>query len=405
MPMKHGFLADYFEGFGYKILKPVEINPQVSNEHEFNGIDSFKKILGSGKQYLDCRVIYLSDYEDDIVEDAVTLTWYNARENDPDRNEYRLYYPDSDCFLKAKSEDLMVLCKNTNTVYSALTMFISKAGDTISNQLLWLFGISAKSMTTSGRTEKVNTEKSLNYFSNLILSKIGIMPKEQDDSLLDKVLKKFPDGFPKTVDFSEFARSFISDLLPHDDPDTALIEYLDYEERLFRVFEKFFVEKKLKAGFNGVDDFIRFSLSVQNRRKSRAGYSLENHLKFIFDVLAIKYSYNVTTENKSRPDFIFPSISEYRDNTFPYLKLTMLGVKTTCKDRWRQVLTEAERIPQKHLCTLEPSISEFQTNEMISHQLQLVVPAPIVSTYNAKQQTWLMTVSDFISLARKKQNI
>jgi len=403
--MKHGFLADYFEGFGYKILKPVEINPQVSNEHEFNGIDSFKKILGSGKQYLDCRVIYLSDYEDDIVEDAVTLTWYNARENDPDRNEYRLYYPDSDCFLKAKSEDLMVLCKNTNTVYSALTMFISKAGDTISNQLLWLFGISAKSMTTSGRTEKVNTEKSLNYFSNLILSKIGIMPKEQDDSLLDKVLKKFPDGFPKTVDFSEFARSFISDLLPHDDPDTALIEYLDYEERLFRVFEKFFVEKKLKAGFNGVDDFIRFSLSVQNRRKSRAGYSLENHLKFIFDVLAIKYSYNVTTENKSRPDFIFPSISEYRDNTFPYLKLTMLGVKTTCKDRWRQVLTEAERIPQKHLCTLEPSISEFQTNEMISHQLQLVVPAPIVSTYNAKQQTWLMTVSDFISLARKKQNI
>jgi len=83
----------------------------------------------------------------------------------------------------------------------------------------------------------------------------------------------------------------------------------------------------------------------------------------------------------------------------------MLGVKTTCKDRWRQVLTEAERIPRKHLCTLEPSISEAQTTEMISHQLQLVVPASIVSTYNSKQQPWLMTVSDFISLARERQNI
>ena len=405
MGVKHGFLADYFEGFGYKILKPVEIDPEVSHEHEFNGINSFKEILGSAKRYLPCRVIYLTDDEDDIVEDMITLTWYDARNNHPTRTEYRLYYPESDCFSKAKPEDLLVVCKNMNTADSALTMFISKAGDTISNQLSWLFGISAETITTTGRAEKIGTEKSLTYFSNLILSKVGIIPKEQDDSLLDKILEQFPGGFPKTVDFSEFSRSFVPDILPHDNPDAALIEYLDYEEHLFRIFEKFFVEKKLKSGFSDVNDFISFSLSVQNRRKSRAGYALENHLKFIFDALKIKYSYNEITENKSRPDFIFPGISEYRDKTFRPLNLTMLGVKTTCKDRWRQVLTEAERIPRKHLCTLEPSISEAQTIEMISHQLQLVVPASIVSTYNAKQQTWLMTVSDFISLAGERQNI
>ena len=405
MAVKHGFLADYFEGFGYKILKPVEIDPEVSHEHEFNGINSFKEILGSAKQYLPCRVVYLTDDEDDIVEDMITLTWYDARDNHPTRTEYRLYYPESDCFSKAKPEDLLVVCKNINTADSALTMFIAKAGDTISNQLSWLFGISAETITTTGRTQKIGTEKSLNYFSNLILSKVGIIPKEQDDSLLDKILEQFPDGFPKTVDFSEFSRSFVLDILPHDDPDAALIEYLDYEEHLFRIFEKFFVEKKLKSGFSDVDDFIRFSLSVQNRRKSRAGYALENHLKFIFDALKIKYSYNEITENKSRPDFIFPGISEYRDKTFRPLNLIMLGVKTTCKDRWRQVLTEAERISRKHLCTLEPGISEAQTVEMISHQLQLVVPASIVSTYNAKQQTWLMTVSDFILLAGERQNI
>ena len=404
MAVKHGFLADYFEGFGYKILKPVEIDPKVSHEHEFNGINSFKEILGSERQKLSCRVIYLTDDEDEITEDMVTLTWYDARENHPTRTEYRLYYPESDCFSKAKPDDLLVVCKNRRITNNVLTMFIAKAGDTISNQLSWLFGISAETLTTTGRAEKIDTAKSMNYFSNLILTKVGITPEEPDDSLLDKIIERFPDGFPKTIDFSEFSRSFVPDVLPQDNPDDALIEYLDHEEHLFRVFEKFFVEKKLKSGFDDVDDFIRFSLSVQNRRKSRAGYALENHLRFIFDALEIRYSYNEITENKSRPDFIFPGIKEYQDKTFSSRNLTMLGVKTTCKDRWRQVLTEAVRIARKHLCTLEPSISEDQTNEMISHQLQLVVPSSIVSTYNEKQQNWLMTVNDFVSLARERQS-
>ena len=405
MAVKHGFLADYFEGFGYKILKPVEIDPHVSHEHEFNGINGFKEILGSEKQKLPCRVIYLTDDEEDIIEDIVNLTWYDARENHPTRTEYRLYYPESDCFLKAKPEDLLFVCKNLNSDEPALTMFISKAGETISNQLSWLFGISTDAITTTGQTEKLCNENSLNYFSNLILSKIGILSMEQDDSLLDKILEEFPHGFPKTVDFSEFSRSFVTDISPYDNPDVALIEYLDYEEHLFRLFEKYFVEKKLKSGFNDVEDFIRYSLSVQNRRKSRAGYALENHLKFIFDAMEIRYSYNKITENKSRPDFIFPDISNYRDTEFPFLNLTMLGVKTTCKDRWRQVLTEAEKISQKHLCTLEPGISEAQTDEMMSHQLQLVVPAPILSTFNTKQQAWLATLSDFISVVGERQNI
>jgi hypothetical protein len=49
-------------------------------------------------------------------------------------------------------------------------------------------------------------------------------------------------------------------------------------------------------------------------------------------------------EHKSKPDFIFPGIAEYHDPHFDLNKLTMLGVKTTCSDRWRQVLAEADRI-------------------------------------------------------------
>ncbi len=83
--------------------------------------------------------------------------------------------------------------------------------------------------------------------------------------------------------------------------------------------------------------------------------------------------------------------------------LLMLGVKTTCKDRWRQVLSEAAKIPSKHLLTLEPGISSNQTDEMQASSLQLVIPASIHETYTPSQQGWLMNVAEFIELVRNKQ--
>lgn len=50
-----------------------------------------------------------------------------------------------------------------------------------------------------------------------------------------------------------------------------------------------------------------------------------------------------------KPDFIFPDGVSYHNFEFQADKLTMLGAKTTCKDRWRQVLNEADRIRDKHL--------------------------------------------------------
>ena len=74
----------------------------------------------------------------------------------------------------------------------------------------------------------------------------------------------------------------------------------------------------------------------------------------------------------------------------------MLGGKSTCKDRWRQVLVEAAKIPRKHLLTLEPSISSAQTTQMALHDLQLLVPEPIQATYTPVQRHWLWSLSDFI---------
>ena len=81
----------------------------------------------------------------------------------------------------------------------------------------------------------------------------------------------------------------------------------------------------------------------------------------------------------------------------------MLGTKTSCKDRWRQLLPEAARIPEKHLLTLEPGISENQTNEMRAHSLQLVLPNSLHKTYNAAQQSWLMDLKTFINVVATRQ--
>ncbi len=400
MKLKQGLLIDYFTSFGYKKLSAVEVDFAISNEHEFNGITKFKDLLGTTKREdIKCRVIYLSDDEDNYIEENIKLTWYNARENHPTRNEFRLYYTNSNCVKKANPEDFMILAENKDKSY---TMFIAKSNDTVTNQLLWLFGIVHSNLNEHINVEKIKNNKALNYFSNLILEKIGVTLKEQDDVYLDILLEEFPDGLPKTCEFSEFSRNLTTKINDLSDVDDVLVTWLNQEEVLFRTYEKYLVGKKIKKGFDNVENFISFSLSVQNRRKSRVGYAFENHLKYIFDSLNIQYSYNSITENNSKPDFIFPSINKYHDENFNSINLTMLGVKTTCKDRWRQVLSEANKIKHKHLCTLEPSISKNQTNEMQRQNLQLVVPRSIIKTYNVEQQKWLKSLNDFIELIKEK---
>ena len=82
----------------------------------------------------------------------------------------------------------------------------------------------------------------------------------------------------------------------------------------------------------------------------------------------------------------------------------MLASKSTLKDRWRQVLTEAARIPSKHLLTLEPAISEHQTDQMRAAQLQLVLPARLHETYRDGQRRWLMSVGDFVQVVSERKD-
>lgn len=234
-------------------------------------------------------------------------------------------------------------------------------------------------------------------------------PHHADDADLEPKLeawiRNFAGEFPPSDVISAQARDEVKPRLVHgSDParlergidlDSLLLRWVESELRLFRFIENH--KYKDSLSFDSVDDFVQKALSILNRRKSRAGYSLENHLGEIFRWRGIRFAAQQVTEENKRPDFIFPGAAEYQDPSFPAANLRMLAVKTTCKDRWRQILSEADRIPRKHLFTLQQGISSNQLDEMEKHGVILVVPEKYKSTFPAGFQDKILTLRGFLT--------
>jgi hypothetical protein len=402
--MKPGHLSEYFSGVALKRLSAVEADVFRSNQHEFNGVEALKQIFGeaTGKQKFEARFIYLTDHDDEPVVADGFLTWYDARERHPTRSEHRLYFPTTTVSQCAAEGDLLVIARRPD---SGTLVIVAQDGSTIANQIRWLFGFSQMEFPGFSVREELESERDrIEFASRFILEQIGVVIETSAESFLDDMLGRFKGEFPATREFSAYARSTLRDLSPADAPDATVMAWMEREEILFRTLERHLIADKLAKGFEkDVDGFLSFSLSVQNRRKSRVGLALENHVEEIFSAQRIRYARAAKTENKSRPDFLFPGAEEYHNSAFDAMRLTMLGVKSTCKDRWRQVLAEADRIPNKHLLTLETAISTAQTDEMGAKALQLVVPRSLHATYTARQQTWLMDMAAFTALARERQ--
>lgn len=78
----------------------------------------------------------------------------------------------------------------------------------------------------------------------------------------------------------------------------------------------------------------------------------------------------------------------------------MLATKTTCGDRWRKVITKADRFPMKHLSTLQEDASEAQFREMTQANVQVVVPEPMIAKFPAAIRTDIMMLESFLGALR-----
>lgn len=327
----------------------------------------------------------------------ITIKWQDDFETDSrfiyygrgTRNEYRLTrFGRNFPFLHDENiGDLLIISKISDKYFKA---FVLQTDDDI-EEFLSALNIS---------NEEIN----------------GIIPKQHHTTVIDKLLDCFKVfiqtlsiDFPPTIKLASSARDCynsaygITEQIIKKKPDIQLLGWLDAEFQLFKTLENDRYSDTIKTPFKSVEELIGTANTILNRRKSRAGRSLEHHLAQIFDTFSLNYTSQATTEGKKKPDFIFPSEDAYKNIAFNNNKLTMLASKTTCKDRWRQILNEADRIKTKHLFTLQQGISTNQLNEMYKYNVCLVVPKPYLTSFPKDFRDKILTLDSFVKYVESKQ--
>lgn len=404
--MRSGHLRDHFPVAVAKRLSAVEADPRRSNQHEI-GIpaDIHRQFNVAAPTRFSVRYIWLGGEQDGFSCDG-TATYYDAREGQPKRSpEWRLYYPSNMVTGAMREGDTLFLAKHRSGI---LYFIVAPVASTSERRLSWMFG-AHPGPSQSLRWEVGSADLDLDFAVRFILDELGIEYEDPDAAALDALVGRFGTSFPTTEELSRHARNTLPDSPSSAAPDDTLLAWLDHEEALFRRIERRIIADRIERGFVGedgadVDGFMSFSLGVQNRRKARMGLSLEHHVEAILDMRGLSFVRGAVTERGNRPDFLFPSAEAYQKAPGAGAAcLAMLGAKSTCKDRWRQVLVEADKIPRKHLLTLEPGISEQQTSRMEASKLQLVVPRSIHATYTAHQRGWLWTLEQFIHDTERRQ--
>jgi hypothetical protein len=205
-------------------------------------------------------------------------------------------------------------------------------------------------------------------------------------------------AFPTGAWMADSARQGVTNCQksPSKSPDSTLLKWLAAEYHLFRLIERKLCLSEIAGPFNEIDDFISKAATIMNRRKSRAGHSLENHVGHLLKLEGIVFDGQARIDGKVRPDILIPGKAEYENPSFPDERLLVVGLKTTCKDRWRQILSEGKRVKEKHLITLQEAISKDQLSEMKSANVTLVVPEKFHGGYDTSTGIRLLSIGDFV---------
>ena len=126
------------DGIVFKRLSSVEADKKKSNQHEFNGSNYLKELLGKAEPK-EFRVNFAWIESSDIclLEEGF-VTWYDARRSHPSRSEYRLYFKDNVISKRFSVNDPLFIIKRDDR---NLLLISTKAYSTVESQLLYLFAL------------------------------------------------------------------------------------------------------------------------------------------------------------------------------------------------------------------------------------------------------------------------
>ncbi|MDQ6986868.1 MAG: type II restriction endonuclease [Mariprofundaceae bacterium] len=137
------------------------------------------------------------------------------------------------------------------------------------------------------------------------------------------------------------------------------------------------IDKLLAAtGTIKFKDMNAFLMSIFQSRKSRAGKAFEYIIRELFSRLSYPFAEQVDVDGAT-PDFIMPSEKSFRENPLGSIIFT---AKRTLRERWRQVVTEANKGYGFFLATLDNNITQNQINQAAKNKIYIVVPEKLKET-------------------------
>lgn len=154
-----------------------------------------------------------------------------------------------------------------------------------------------------------------------------------------------------------------------------------FEEILAEIYEQYLIAQKESGqkvintqveqlGTADFEDMDRFFMSIFQSRKSRAGKGFEFTIRTMFERLSYPFSEQVNIDG-AKPDFVMPSESYFLQKPLDSIIFT---AKRTLRERWRQVVTEANKGYAYFLATLDDKVSSSQIEQASNHKIFLVVP-------------------------------
>jgi hypothetical protein len=385
----------------------VEVSADASHQHEFNA-GLLRTSLGFPEQKVTGNIefTYVTSMKAEPIGESCSYSVYNARAGKPRAAEYRLYFASTELQATATASDILILVRpddgfdlkglivsSGSELGRTLTAILEDDGVELNKRFRQISAAIKTADLTHLLAEAAEPLESLNSLEFVRLA---------DSDFLMRALQS--GKLPGTKAMAAQATLIVRKAgLSGGDPDEELHSLLRVETTLFRYLEQEIGQSALdRIGSSGRIDFnqaVALVMSQLQSRKSRRGHSLQHHFADILTRYHISFSPQCETEHGETPDFVIPGCKEYRDAAFPADRLRMVACKSTLKERWGQILKEAQRIPKKYVLTLDTGLTDDVIDRITKNQLVLFLPKPLlVEAYGGRSAAgWLRTVAELLS--------
>ncbi len=384
-------LMRYLDGVIAKRLSDVEVVPQKSNQHEFNATSAMKTMLGKQKKTYDTKFVYLSD-DSEPVSVAGFMTWYDARERNPLRSEYRLFYKRTAISEMAKTGDCLFLCKLRE---GTLLAVIAKKDSMMEQRLNWLFGINPADHFEAGNMEAL--DMSCQVIADYLLRMIGVEVRLNIADMATNLQDLYASGLPNFKELCDMARKHSGIAPDTQNADEVFMSWMNCQEELVCAMLRYL--KRLHAGEENAKMAEKYNQMERLYKGNWQDMAMKSHFSVLLRARNIKFE----VYSSVSPSLVLPGWEEKKDDRFPAGRTSLIDFRNLMNDSKSTVTGVRTRTPVKYVMTLDPGLTEEKIKSLQSEKIQPVVPVSVQKLYNVKKAFWFMSVEELLLLLSEKQ--